>query len=853
MEYSSTRTMTLLSILAGLLGFLGPSARGQDTFPGEEDIRSIANHGNGFCHSVSFLDLDEDGVPDLVFGEVFDDGEFNSSPNSGAVLIVSGILPDNVRRSVLTEVWNPDEGSSTSFNSGFGKALACSNLLTGTPVLMVGAPSTDHPRSGAKNVGAVYLFSGRNLNHIATAYGEFEHDRLGTAVANGGDIDGDGFPDFIAGAPGHDGAGLNTGRVYFLRFNPITESLTSVNIQEGEAGEFLGKSLAGEGRYLPESTGFDVAAGGRSDRVRVFSPVPGASTQIIDRPQGKGFGAALLFSGDHNDDGFSELLVSDPVAGSVSLHTFSQGSASLWVLTGASTGESRFGSSLTLVDDLTGDGIPELAVGAPDYSGGGKAHRGAVTLFEANRKGTPPRLLWSKVGAAAGDRMGSAIEGGTVLDRSSRVRQGLLVASPVASGGGVIGSGTAFLYSLRNDGDRVDSDRIGTLHGTYSGVSTFGQSVAFRRQANTADDWLITSRTADVPGVGSEAFGEPLGQIALLSGSSTPAGKVLRIFRGKEPGEGFGTAATSISSPPFNGNDHYLVVGASRASRDGVRSGVIRIFNLETGEMTFEHAPEGAENGDEYGHSVARLGSIFGLRQAGISRPEQIAIGAPGARIEGARDVGKVYIYTMKPDGTLDLETRKVLANSDPQRKAGDRFGSSLAGPMSLALPEMPDPRIHAGLIVGAPYADLTIGNNTYVDAGRIFIYGTSRNFSRLQRPIILDNLSFPGDPTGDLFGYSVSGAWDLASSGGLELVVGSPLAECGSRQNVGRVTVYTYLHAMNPYQLAHEDNRLAGRILIAAPFQDHIDDRSFRSSQPRRIQDLGRTYMLPLVTGRPQ
>ncbi len=778
-------------------------AQGGGTFPGEEDIRGLQNQGNGFCHSSLLLDVDGDGVQDYVFGEVFDDGEFNSVLNAGAVLVIQGQPDGNPgTRQTLAEIWNPDETSVGSFNSGFGLTLAGFQAEGQPSLLLVGAPFADHPSTGAVDVGAVYLFQGPGLTHIATRYGDAPFDRFGAAAAEIGDLTGDQVPEFAVGSPRHDAVWQNSGRITVLNGQPQSGSLPTLFTVDGEApGDLLGSSVIGHGRFSPSSNGMDIACGapGVSGLGEVWL-VDTASRTIAQKLTGTvpgRFGTTILFASDHNSDGNDELLVGDPTSGRVSLHSTMSGSTPLWVLTGNGAASAQLGASLSLMSDLTGDGLPEFAVGAPSFSTAEAAGRGAVGVFAPAIGSSSPALLWGKLGSAPGDSFGSSLSSGPIADDQDGTLEGLVVCAPIADGRNIVDSGVATAFGFTSGGSASLPDRIDRFFGTYSGVSSFGPSVTFRRRRNVVDDWVVSSRRPDQPGPRPGAPQEPTGRVFILSGSRQTPGKVLRTFDGRAPGDGFGSDIVTMPAEPFNGNDRYLVVGASRAEFQGVRSGVIQIFDISTGEMTFEFAPSDRQEGDDFGATLARLGTIFGLSQGGQTTNEQIAIGAPGASEGSARDVGKVYVYTVTDEGTLDLSSEKILVNDDPQRKAGDRYGAALAGPLDQAYPESQDMRTHAALIVGAPYADRTIGGDTFVDAGRVFVYGLNRIRSNFQNALVIDNSSFDeGDPSGDLFGFSVAGAWDLNPGGGLEFVVGSPLAECGQRQSVGRVTVYTYVHS---------------------------------------------------------
>ena len=102
---------------------------------------------------------------------------------------------------------------------------------------LVGAPVVN------SDTGRVHLVSGRDGALLFEVLGTAPGDKLGAGVVGAGDLDGDGYGDFAAGLPGFDGAaGLDTGavRAYSGRTGAVISTL------EGDvAGDYLGHKLGG--------------------------------------------------------------------------------------------------------------------------------------------------------------------------------------------------------------------------------------------------------------------------------------------------------------------------------------------------------------------------------------------------------------------------------------------------------------------------------------------------------------------------------------------------------------------------------------------------------------------------------
>jgi FG-GAP repeat len=144
-------------------------------------------HWDGVGHEVSGAgDLDGDGTPDILSGTlpVFDGLASAFSGATGARLL-----------------------TFTPSLTGFPVSLSsCGDLNgDGIPDLLMGADLADNAK------GRALVYSGATGNTLYALMGESSYDSFGHSVSGAGDLDGDGFGDFIIGAPG---VGDATGRTY---------------------------------------------------------------------------------------------------------------------------------------------------------------------------------------------------------------------------------------------------------------------------------------------------------------------------------------------------------------------------------------------------------------------------------------------------------------------------------------------------------------------------------------------------------------------------------------------------------------------------------------------------------------
>jgi hypothetical protein len=250
--------------------------------------------------------------------------------------------------------------------------------------LIVGAPG-----NGA---GAAAVYAGSNGSLLHAWQGQAAGDRFGHAVAGAGDLDGDGRADLLVGAPSADEGGQDAGSVY--AFSGSTGQQIQ-SLSGSEPGDDFGNSLSSAGPdTLSADNEGDVIIGaskGRSDGrgyVQVRSRPDLALRLVVEGElPGDRFGASVALVGDVNGDQVGDLLVgSDPRdgldlplrAGAARLLSGADGSL-LATYADGTTG-SGYGSTVSGVGDVTGDGVPDVAVGSPS-SGELAADAGSLRIY----------------------------------------------------------------------------------------------------------------------------------------------------------------------------------------------------------------------------------------------------------------------------------------------------------------------------------------------------------------------------------------------------------------------------------------------------------------------------------------
>jgi hypothetical protein len=264
--------------------------------------------------------------------------------------------------------------------------------------------------------GAVEIRSGGDGSLILLLEGSIAGARFGSALA-AADVDGDGADDLLVGAPLFTAVAGVTGRVAAFAL-PSGAPLLTVDGAAG--GDRFGAAICsvsdidldGRDDFAVGAPFHDGPGGNNSGVVRVCSGIDGSTIALgFGGSSGDRLGESLSTVGDLDGDGLPEIAAGAPFAGGLAGIEAGRvvviGAISglpFTTLEGSQAGE-HFGASLAAPGDLDGDAWPDLVIGAPDAAGLAGTGCGRVSAFELQEPGP----LWSVEGSQAGEQFGGAL------------------------------------------------------------------------------------------------------------------------------------------------------------------------------------------------------------------------------------------------------------------------------------------------------------------------------------------------------------------------------------------------------------------------------------------------------------
>jgi len=414
---------------------------------------------------------------------------------------------------------------------------------------------------------------------ISVITGKTPYAYFGSAIQGGVDWTASGKKYIAVGASGGVGGPVFGGAVYF--FDKLTDEAPAMTLNGIEEGDLFGYRLSG---------GKDMNGDGIPD-LAVSAPYGRTGPQ---KP-----GKVYLFLGGQ------EFATAKPIA--VSAGEMSDG----------------FGMSVCLEEDLNGDGLFDLVVGAP-YSNRGGAVAGTVYIWwgsKALKNEAKPDIILRQ--GTANDMFGNSLSAG---DINGDGQADLVVGAPQHNVGEKL-PGSVFVYFGGSKAKWNEPSLV--LHGEATTFQDyFGASVKIVGDINGdgGSDLLVSAPKVKVT-TGDE------GRVYLYSGGQALDAKPDQILNGGTALSHFGSAVCAAGDLNRDGKADYVVQSEDAAEGRGILHFYYGGWEIPFYEMT------GETIGDRLGNSVAPLGDFNG------DGTEDIAVGARWNDASG-RDGGRVYFLS---------------------------------------------------------------------------------------------------------------------------------------------------------------------------------------------------------------
>ncbi|MCS7220177.1 MAG: integrin alpha [Anaerolineae bacterium] len=460
----------------------------------------------------------------------------------------------------------------------------------------------------------------------ASFWGEALDDAGGADVAGAGDVNGDGYADFLITAPGRDAGALDAGEVYLFlgRASGWSQdtrlSAASASFRGERAGDAAGNSAAGVGDVngdgledfligAPSNDEAGLEAGqaylflGRAQGWTSGISLALADASFLGENPGDGAGLDVSPAGDVNGDGLADFLISAP--------HYNGAAGKVYLILGRSAGWARdvslanadasfvgeypgdlAGQSVAAAGDVNGDGLGDFLIGA---SSNNEASSSAGKVY---------LILGRTTGWAANVSLARADVSflGSIRDE--------LVGFPVAGAGDVNGDGLDdFLVGAIGFGDGVNAPegagKVYLILGRSGGWGASQSLAAIAAGSFVGEDyydgagWSLAGG-GDVNGDGRDDFligapdnweaGEGFGQVYLILGKASGWAQNVSLrgadasFWGERTGSRAGSSLAMVGDVDGDGFDDFMI-GAEEdhESDDGAGQAYLLLSAYGTG------------------------------------------------------------------------------------------------------------------------------------------------------------------------------------------------------------------------------------------------------------------------------
>jgi hypothetical protein len=382
----------------------------------------------------------------------------------------------------------------------------------------------------------------------------FPQGEFGFSVADAGDVNRDGWPDLIVGAPMDNTRGLEAGRAFLWLGGPTLKAAPDLIFDDAIGLDRFGYAVAGIGDVNDD--GYDDVAVGAP-----FNDTTGAEA-----------GAVLIYYGGSRMNDGVDLALGGEIAGD------------------------NFGWSISRGVDLNGDDIDDFVVGAP-YANAPSQDNGAAYLFLGSSGSVSNQPAQTFTGEIGLDNFGWDVC--DVPDFRGDGVPSILIGAPHFG----LNAGRAYLFYGASNGTPDATPDV--VFPNTVGNEQYGFAVSRIGSFNSS------SRT-DVAIGAPGAYGDR-GYVRVFYGSANPPAQPShnQLIGGEDGGDRFGASITDVENFDGSGRDDF-VVGAPGRDDPSADAGHLYLFsggssytNASQGDRFVPTNPGGNPANDMYGTSIS--------------------------------------------------------------------------------------------------------------------------------------------------------------------------------------------------------------------------------------------------------